>query len=198
MLAKMIVTKQEAIDKKKPVYLDARYEFVLFGACAISLGCTLPASFKDQLKKMYKSVGLMRDAQKQMDKALNGLDGFKDGEPFEFDSPGLMETMMSGGPSEDDRMYPESMLMNVQSPFGLPPLSEESLQNIRNKIAEGKHGEKVCGGCGAKDGVNGTILQSCAKCKKRKYCSKECQKGHWTLHKKVCEAPEVGKENVKA
>ena len=178
--------------------MDPRYKFVLLGACAISLGCTLPSAFKDCLKKNYKSVGLMRDAVKQMDKALNGPDGFTDGTPYEFDSAGLDETVMRGGPPDEDLMYPGSNMLNVQSPFGLPPLSGKDLRDIKDRIQEGKHGDDACGGCGAKGGQNGGTLLSCSKCKKRKYCGKECQKGHWKLHKKVCKMPEEGKENVEA
>jgi hypothetical protein len=205
VLAKLVAKKQKKVDAlgTKPLDIfDPRYELVLLGACAMSLGCTLPPSFKDHLKKNYKSVGLMRDAVKQMDKALNGPDGFTDGKPYEFDSPGLLETVNRGGPPEEDLMYPGGnggfRMLNVQAPFGLPPLSDQALQDIRDEVQEGKHGDDACGGCGAKEGENGSALQSCSKCKKRKYCSKECQKGHWKLHKKVCQVPEEGKENVEA
>jgi hypothetical protein len=43
---------------------------------------------------------------------------------------------------------------------------------------------KVCHYC------NKTVekLLKCSKCKRVKYCSKECQKAHWKDHKKDCEA----------
>jgi hypothetical protein len=42
----------------------------------------------------------------------------------------------------------------------------------------------ICTGCCQR--VDGHKLKSCAACKKTKYCSKECQVGHWKVHKKVC------------
>ena len=62
MLAKLVEKKRAAMKSGKSGYFDPRYEFVILGACAMSLGCTLPAGFKEQLMEMYKSVGLMRDA----------------------------------------------------------------------------------------------------------------------------------------
>jgi hypothetical protein len=35
-------------------------------------------------------------------------------------------------------------------------------------------------------------LQLCSACKQRRYCSAECQKNHWMVHKKVCRALVAG------
>lgn len=45
--------------------------------------------------------------------------------------------------------------------------------------------EAKCANCAKlqSDSVN---LKSCAKCHATKYCSRECQKTHWKVHKKVC------------
>lgn len=42
----------------------------------------------------------------------------------------------------------------------------------------------ICSGC-LKQG-DGDKLRSCSACLKAKYCSRECQKKHWKIHKKVC------------
>eukprot|EP00984_Skeletonema_dohrnii_P027157 scaffold16617_cov136-Skeletonema_dohrnii-CCMP3373.AAC.2 len=42
----------------------------------------------------------------------------------------------------------------------------------------------VCTGCKKK--VDGDKLKSCSACFKAKYCSRECQKKDWKMHKKVC------------
>jgi len=41
-----------------------------------------------------------------------------------------------------------------------------------------------CTGCKKK--VDGDKLKSCSACFKAKYCSRECQKKDWKMHKKVC------------
>eukprot|EP00127_Corallochytrium_limacisporum_P004096 Clim_evm41s157 gene=Clim_evmTU41s157 len=42
--------------------------------------------------------------------------------------------------------------------------------------------QNICSGC-EKDAGD---LKRCAACHSAAYCSKDCQKQHWTFHKKVC------------
>ena len=44
----------------------------------------------------------------------------------------------------------------------------------------------LCVKCG-KDGAT----KRCARCRSAKYCSVECQKSHWSEHKKNCQAPQA-------
>lgn len=44
-----------------------------------------------------------------------------------------------------------------------------------------------CGECG-KEGKGGKALMRCARCYRVEYCSKECQKLHWKVHKRICTA----------
>ena len=56
-----------------------------------------------------------------------------------------------------------------------------------------------CAGCGVEERKGGGELLQCAKCKKRKYCSAECQKAHWKYHKLLCkdfEKMEPGKAHL--
>jgi hypothetical protein len=99
VLSKMI-TEKEAIMLAMPTrerglefYLqDPCYVYVLLGACAMTLGCHLSGSYVAMLKKVYTEGGLMPDALKQMKKALNGPNGYKNGEPYDFASKSLIET----------------------------------------------------------------------------------------------------------
>lgn len=94
VLAKMVKDREPVMmGKKKGGFFNPRYELILLGACAMTLGCTLPTALKNWLKKNYHSAGLMEDAVDQMDKALHSPNGFKDGEPYDFESPGLLETV---------------------------------------------------------------------------------------------------------
>ena len=45
--------------------------------------------------------------------------------------------------------------------------------------------EKKCAECGEKRSAK-TKLQKCSKCNSVRYCSRECQKTHWVIHKAVC------------
>jgi len=96
-----------------------RYVCVLLGACAMTLGCTIPASFKKYLCRTYKDpkeTGLMRDALVQMRKALFGPDGYIDGEPYDFGTKGMRATAEAGGAAKEDRLVPWQI--NVASPDG--------------------------------------------------------------------------------
>ncbi|KAF9476993.1 hypothetical protein BDN70DRAFT_838420 [Pholiota conissans] len=46
--------------------------------------------------------------------------------------------------------------------------------------------ESNCANCG---GSGKPTLLACSACKKTQYCSRECQKAHWKVHKKTCVAP---------
>ena len=137
-------------------------------------------------------VGLMAESIEQMDEALNGPNGYKDGNMYEFEYPEVER--------EEPKPTPGGFtLLNVPGPGGLfdyaPKGSKQGLAELKNSLAAGNHLVDVCGGCGAKAGKDGALLLLCAKCKKRKYCSRECQAKNWKLHKKMCEAPKGGKEN---
>lgn len=44
-----------------------------------------------------------------------------------------------------------------------------------------------CAACGKKKQADGSNLLSCARCKKVKYCSRECQRADWKAHKRICQ-----------
>ena len=67
------------------------------------------------MRRHYKDVGLMRDAKKQMEKALDEDTGYVNGKPWNFGSLGLKETLESGQTApKEDRLHPTQI--NVQEP----------------------------------------------------------------------------------
>lgn len=96
-----------------------------------------------------------------MKKALNEPNGFKDGEPYDFDSPGLVETANLG---RDPEPSPGGFqLLNVWGPgtvFYQPPKGgTKGLEELKTaKANEIKFGKDVCGGCGAKEKEGGGPL----------------------------------------
>jgi hypothetical protein len=169
--------------------------YVLLGACAMTLGCQLPDAYVSMLKKVYTEGGLMRDALKQMRKALFGPDGFKNGVPYDFESKDLVETANS---MDEKKSAPSSLPwigMNVMSPGGIFNTGMgNSTTSLTIKELRAKHNNpEACGSCGVKIGKGGKPLLQCARCKDRKYCGAECQKKHWKIHKKVCDPVTGGK-----
>src|SRR6056300_1567949 len=57
--------------------------------------------------------------------------------------------------------------------------------------------DEVCANCG-KAAVDDVKLKICTACKLVKYCSVECQKNHWSKHKKACKkrAAEIRDDNL--
>lgn len=47
---------------------------------------------------------------------------------------------------------------------------------------------KGCGACGKWEEVGKTRFLKCGKCKRKYYCSVDCQKDDWKEHKKLCKA----------
>lgn len=171
------------------LFRDPVYCFVLLCASAMTLGCHLPDSSLEMLKIVYTESGFLAPALKQLRKALFGPGGFKNGEPYDFESKGLVETANSM--SDDDE--PPSPFpwkgLNVMGgpgsmfgPQGMNSIDSVIMKELRSKI----HKPDVCGGCSAPQGESGKALLQCARCKDRRYCSSECQKKHWNIHRKLC------------
>jgi hypothetical protein len=158
----------------------AVYEFVFLGACAMSLGCKIPAEFKELLIKKYRTTDLQRDALHSMQLALgDGPDRYKD-VPYDFGSKGLVEMANSRDPNEGKNSGLPYVGLNVPAPFGL----------FRSPPAQLKeYPAGVCGGCGADKRFDKDPLLCCGKCKTKKYCSKVCQQAHYNQHKRVCKEP---------
>jgi hypothetical protein len=76
--------------------------------------------------------------------------------------------------------------MNVRM---LVEMMEKRVPNMAAVLRAGKS-ERIeghCANCGRKPGGE-KAFSTCARCKKAKYCSQECQKVDWKTHKKSCKA----------
>lgn len=71
------------------------YFCVLIAACAMTLGCRLPASFLSLLRKVHPEAELLPGGFLQMQKALFGPDPYQNGVPYDFASKNLLETANS-------------------------------------------------------------------------------------------------------
>ncbi|KAF7192537.1 Zinc finger MYND domain-containing protein 10 [Pseudocercospora fuligena] len=165
-------------------YGQREYRLCLMGACFMMLGCNLSDDFLDLLRDKFTGCGFMLDALKQLDSALNRPDGFKSGEPFDLSSPDLVET---ANMMPDETVTSTGWIgMNVPAPFGFlkGPDTKALTRSIKARV-EANRMKKVlekCGSCGSSTGK----LETCSGCKHRKYCSKDCQKKHWPVHKLAC------------
>ncbi|KAK8198593.1 hypothetical protein M8818_006460 [Zalaria obscura] len=163
------------------------YRLVLLGALAMQLGCIISSEYKQYLTDNYRKVGLMRDSLVQMSEALAS---YVDGVPHDFHSKSLIEVYDSGGPPEEDCIFPG--MMNVPSPetgMGWANMLRGLAQDLMKKRASGDfdYADNLCGNCGAKEAKDGDgALKKCGGCKKKLYCGVECQKVHWKKHKIIC------------
>jgi hypothetical protein len=196
VLAEMLAKKETVMLTKKSsatIYAGPGYEFVLLGACAMSLGCVIPEHYMARMRDVYTYAGLMRDGVMQMNEALDGPRAYEDCKPYDFGiaSLDLNSTLLlakysakKDNPAASDLVSINTDPQGKGSPFNG---STERLDAAKAGFVESKHAVNECSGCGATAGKNGAALLDCSGCHKRKYCSKECQKQHWkAAHKKFC------------
>lgn len=175
------------------MFRDPCYCYVLLGACAMTLGCHLPEPYVAMLKIVYTGTTKNPKALNQLRKALFGPGGFKDGEPYDFESKSLVETANASDDSDDEPNRAGFKMLNVINPGGLfdTGVGNSAASVILDELRDRLHDPDTCGECAAPRAQDGTTLLRCAKCKDRKYCSVKCQKKHWDIHKKVCRSEKV-------
>jgi hypothetical protein len=149
--------------------------------------------YKAKMRKVYTDVGLMRDAVRQMNEALAGPRAYEDGKPYDFGiaSLDLNSTLLFTKCSvkKDNPAASAPVSVNTYPPGKGSPVnaSAEHLEAANPGFVESIYAVNECSGCGATADKNGAAVLDCGGCHKRKYCSKECQKQHWThAHKKFC------------
>ncbi|USW52852.1 Putative Zinc finger, MYND-type [Septoria linicola] len=167
-------------------YPDSGYIFVLLGA--MTLGCKLSPETLEDMREMFTRSGFMPDALRELDAALNGPKAYN-GTPYDFGALGFDELANKPRPVSAGGF----VMLNVPSPGGLfaGPDTTQLIAKIKARMSAyklEKEDREVCGAaeCEAtKTKADGDLLM-CSKCKDRKYCSKDCQVGHWNSHKQVC------------
>jgi hypothetical protein len=151
------------------------YEFVILGACAMSLGCKIPDDSKQLLIEKYRSAELPPMSVHAMQLALgDGPHRYRNA-PYSFGEKGLDETVEERM-AEEERKGSNGQIVgiNVPAPFDL-------FGSFKGGPVQ-EYTAGICGGCGA----NGEPLLSYGKSKVKKYSGTVCQRAHFTQHKRVC------------
>ncbi|KAK5717937.1 hypothetical protein LTR15_008780 [Elasticomyces elasticus] len=180
-----IYSAKDAPSKLNGKYLPP-YIFCLLGACAMTLGCTIPATFLEYLEDMtdiHDGAKLSSRANDKLFEALYGPRKYKNGEAYDFTEE--EETLIEYAP----RLFRPSLSPHFKS---MSLNMKVTLEKIEMSCLEG-----TCAVCHSKAAKDGSKLLTCGRCKVRKYCSKAHQKGHWKIHKLVCRAPvEMREESI--
>ncbi|EME45516.1 hypothetical protein DOTSEDRAFT_128531 [Dothistroma septosporum NZE10] len=164
------------------------YHLCILGACTMTLGAVLSNQDKAAIRAVYKNCELMRDAVTQLDAALDLHTGYVNGVPWNFGVSSIGEIELA---SKEDLAFPAKGMINVRGPdhgrnLSYDPYTDEMMA-LRHP--DGMWKDHACGECGSSQSGHGQALLKCSKCKKRCYCSKDCQKEHWKNHRGFCRAP---------
>ena len=175
--------------------------FVILGACALTLGCTIPPTMLEKLSAMINPAYQVAVRQKYPDNYVANLSSLAcqqlvdaitnhvPGLPYSFGNqtfdeymavlgcpyPDLSTTVRTVGSEKFVDVFSGGELLVAHA--AERPTAEELGYRI-------VHPYGVCGGCGAADGKGKAL--ACGGCKDRKYCSKFCQKQDWKRHRVLC------------
>ncbi len=88
------------------------------------------------------------------------------------------------------------IIPNISNGFvqaALAQLSDKQFveeHHVEERFRADSDPDKVCGGCGKKE-LGTSLFKRCGQCRTENYCSRECQKRQWPVHKLTCQpAPE--------
>lgn len=87
--------------------------------------------------------------------------------------PEVFELIMSLVPAKHPCLNPAHHNLSSDMPKAIP----DAAKGLLKQAAQ----EKICANC------TKICTQLCSQCKKIYYCSTDCQKAHWTIHKKDCQ-----------
>lgn len=170
-------------------------KFLTLAAGAMTLGCAIPTFIVKTLRSLVQTKNApafrTEKARLQMQDAVLG---YVDGTPHDFGNktkdedfigkmfPNTSSTVITVGATKlivttapDGKVIPHIIGPPDDEELGVTPI----------------HPYDVCASCGSDKlkANKGQKLLVCGKCKVRKYCSKACQRKHWTLHKPICSRP---------
>lgn len=198
ILAQYLYEEYEKKDRCWSGYDYRRYHTLV--ACAMTLGCKIPEHVLEKMHGMQNPAYVQAVRQKNSKYALprlantqlkEALAQYKAGEPYDFGNTTMLEASMANmiRGTTTIKNVGQYKVVEVKQKNGNvipqmigPPDDEEmGLKPI--------YPNHLCAACGADDKDDGKELSCCARCKDRKYCSKECQKAHWKMHKVICTKP---------
>lgn len=172
--------------------LPDMHKFITLAAGAMTIGCKLPARMKENLEKMVSPV-YQKLVRKQGPSAFirhplaikqlkTAVETYQEGTPYDFGHERFLDAFFR-------KTFPGSAKGGQKMMSMIGPPSDEEL-NLKPIFPA-----HVCADCGKEEKEDGKPLDRCARCQDRKYCSKACQKRHWSLHKIICSIP---KEEMEA
>lgn len=71
----------------------------------------------------------------------------------------------------------------------IPSKDEIAKLDLSEQYFVNKFAKRACGACNVVDFMATDKFKQCGRCKNIRYCSKACQKAHWSTHKLVCKKP---------
>ncbi|KAI1415915.1 hypothetical protein F5Y13DRAFT_155659 [Hypoxylon sp. FL1857] len=141
---------------------------IIFGMLAMELGCIIEGSHLLSLQILRPFLPTI-EQQLQL---VTALEEYKNnGTPWESGSKCFVDAQCSKARGRSP--------FDLGDEFWFSGLGHSSDEHPVSAMVN-----KVCLNCGADD----VELQKCNRCKTAQYCSKECQRADWSIHKQVCEA----------
>lgn len=170
-------------------------------ACAMTLGCILPESIREEMDGMQNPAYVKIIRREQPEWALKPLANnqlkkalaeYEDGEPYDFGNKTMLEVSMG-------RMFHGTTTVKDVGGHKIIEITQKNGEVIpqitgppddEELCLDTVYPNHLCATCGASEKRDGGgELLACARCHDRKYCRKECQKRHWKMHKIICSRP---------
>jgi len=196
------------LNKERSWSADQSHKYITLLACCITLGVDL-SIFGSHERVAKQAVGaIIQQArelapyQQRSELALQQVvDAFnrecETGVPYDFGNRTMFELHCApklSGPNTKTRVtaYPSFKFVEVVTGSMTQPLIIGPTDHADSKYENYRvYPVNVCAYCGSSEARGGErALMGCGRCRDRKYCSKDCQKKHWKVHKIICTIPD--------